>query len=248
MSILVMTLAVHWGVFYIIHCFYILGPGWLFCPRLWLSLILLWTQLYIQYCIVYLLIQVRYVRYWVWCNPLMIIQVRMRNLLDTAWLISWFGHLVIPHEWVVLCLLMDNVVYPIENNNVLSQYRWFLFYFYFLGSDEWCCSHKIMLIYHSYCSLSFTWPIIHLDSSFILCAPHHSVCIGLCLLAPLTNICKIIACVAVDDRVLMWPSISLLIHFWNIFFPYGFYFSLKCLSYLPPISCSILYQAFNGGC
>ena len=42
-SALVITLVVQRVVFYIIHCFYIVFPGWLFCPCIWFSLLVIWT-------------------------------------------------------------------------------------------------------------------------------------------------------------------------------------------------------------
>ena len=63
----------------------------------------------------------------------MIPKARLVNQLDMACLIVWFGHLVIPHEWVVLCLCMDDLVHPLVNNFLFPLYLVFLFLFFFWG-------------------------------------------------------------------------------------------------------------------
>ena len=66
----------------------------------------------------------------------MLPKARLVNLLDMACLIVWFGHLDIPHGWVVLCLLMGDVLHPLVNNFLLSLDMVLLFYFYLMGFDE----------------------------------------------------------------------------------------------------------------
>ena len=82
-----------------------------------------------------------------------------------ALLLAWFGHLVIPHEWVVPCLLMGNVVHQLANNIQLLLYQVFLFYVYSLGSDWWFFPHKVIIFYFSYCSFYFPQHLIHFDSN-----------------------------------------------------------------------------------
>ena len=166
--VLAIILVVQRVGFSIIHCFCLLLTGWLFCPCIWLSLLVLLNLLYIQHNMVFKLIQVKYVWDWVWRGPKIIHQTSLGNILDTAFLIAWFGHLVIPHGWLVLCLLMVDVVHLLVNNLLLTLYLVSLFYLHYMGFDEWFFSHKIMLIYCSYCSLSFPWHVIHFDSSYHL--------------------------------------------------------------------------------
>ena len=60
----------------------------------------------------------------------------MGNLVDMAFLIERFGHLGIPHLWVVPCLFMGDVVHSLLNNFLLTLYLVLLIYFYFMGFEE----------------------------------------------------------------------------------------------------------------
>ena len=164
-SVLVIPLAVHLVVFPIIHFFCILVPGWLLLPFIWLLLLVIWNQLCIHHCIVCQVRKFRCVRDWVGCVPHMLIQLSLGNLVNIDWLVAWFVHLDIPHECVVLCLLVRYLVNPLVNNSLLPLYRVYAFYFYFLGSDHWWCSYKTLFIYHSYCSFSFPRHFIHFASN-----------------------------------------------------------------------------------
>ena len=57
------------------------------------------------------------------------------------------------------------VMHPLANNFMLPLYLVFLFSFSFMGSDELCYLHKIMLICCSYCSFSFLQNVIHFASN-----------------------------------------------------------------------------------
>ena len=72
--------------------------------------------------------QVRYVWDWVWCGPHMLPQSSLGNIVYMACFVSWFFHLVIAHELVVLYMLMDNALHPLVNkltefyaNKIINQ-------------------------------------------------------------------------------------------------------------------------------
>ena len=89
------------------------------------------THLWIHNHIVFQLRQMIFLWYWVWCGPHVLLLVRLGNIVNMDCLIWWFVHLVIPHEWVILCLLVVDFVHQIENNFLLPLYWVFLFIFIF---------------------------------------------------------------------------------------------------------------------
>ena len=185
---------------------------------------------------------------WAWFGPNMLLQVRLGNIVNMAFFIAWFGRLVVPHEWVVLCLLMGDVVHPLVKNVLLPLYWVFLFYFHVMGSDEWCCLHKILLIYRSYFYSLFHKISFTLLSIFIWCATSNYVCLGGCFLVTLYPMCKILACMDVYDLVLMVPAIYLWVQFLYILIPPYFYFLLKCFSFIIHVYYLIPDRDCNGFC
>ena len=141
----------------------------------------------------------------------------MVNLVYMDCLVEWFGHLGIPYICVIPYLLMVDVVHPLLNNVLLTLYLVFLFYFHFLGLDEWffcikSCWFIVDIVHSLLPDLSLTFPPV-----LIWCYTYHNICIGSrFLLTPPPNFSSI-ACVDVDDLVPMRPEISLWIQFWNIF-------------------------------
>ena len=131
--------ALGWEVsgIYIIHFFCLLVLGWLFCCCILLWLAVLWTHLCIQNHISFQLRQMNCVCGWIRCVPHMLHQVRMGNWVKRVYLVTWFGHLGIPHEWVAPYLLIGDVAHQIWYNVLWLLYRSHQFLLYFMGSYEW---------------------------------------------------------------------------------------------------------------
>ena len=178
----------------------------------------------------------------------MICQLRLGNLVNIVFLVVWFGHLVIPHEWVVPCLLIGDVLHQLSYNDLFPPYWVLLFYVYFLGSYEWYYQHKIWLIYHGYCSFSFTWHVIHFDSNIIWCSTSNYVCLSGFLLVTFSASFVCLSGATVDNVVSMWPAILLWINSGYILLPPPIFFFLKFFSGLSHVFCSMLNQACNSGC